>query len=81
MRSLRPAACRRGGALGLLLLGSTLLPLGMLAACATSKPADTSELPKPPPAYRSDRAEDRVDEECPECLGPGDSTIRQEEEE
>ena len=81
MRSLRLAARRRAGALGLLMLGSALIPLGLLAACATSKSADSSEIPKPAPSYRQDRAEDRVDEECPECLGPGDSTIRQEEEE
>jgi hypothetical protein len=74
------AARRRAGALGVVLLASAWLPLGTLTACATSKNAD-SEIPKKPPTYRSDRAEDRVDEECPECLGPGDSTIRQEEEE
>ena len=71
---------RSAGALGALRLASTLLPLGVLAACAAKNP-DASEIPKPPPAYRSDRAEDRVDEECPDCLGPGDATIRQEEEE
>ena len=80
MRSLRLAVRRRAGALGLLLLGSALLPLGLLAACATSKSAD-AEIPKPAPHYREDRGEDRVDQECPECLGPGDATIREEEEE
>ena len=76
MRSFR---LDRASALGALALASAWLPLMALTGCATSNNG-TSEIPKKP-TYREDRAEDRVDEECPDCLGPGDSTIRQEEEE
>jgi len=55
-------------------------PGALLAGCATKGP-ESAEIPRPAPAVRSDRAEDRVDEECPDCLGPGESTIPQEEEE
>jgi hypothetical protein len=55
-------------------------PGALLSGCATKGP-ESAEIPKPAPAVRSDRAEDRVDEECPDCLGPGESTVPQEEEE
>ena len=81
MHSPRSSARRRAGALAVALAASAWLPLGALCACATAKDSGTSEIPKKPPTYREDRAEDRVDEECPECAGPGNTTIRQEEEE
>jgi len=74
------ARLARALALAFLLLGVGALPLASLIACATPGP-ESAELPKQAPVYREDRAEDEVDEECPECPGPGDATIPQEEEE
>jgi len=65
---------------GALLAALGALPVAGLVACATQGP-ESAEIPSKPPAVHSDRAEDRVDEECPDCVGPGESTIRQEEEE
>jgi hypothetical protein len=65
---------------GALLAALGAIPLGGLSACATKGP-ESAEIPSKAPAVHNDRAEDRVDEECPDCLGPGESTIRQEDEE